>query len=70
MRRLAEEGRFDCLVIESTGISAPLDRVLGTGLFSFDKAQQAPGWLCEMRGEHIPETEEFPPMGIEESCHA
>jgi G3E family GTPase len=36
-----------------------LSSVLGTGLFDFDKAAQAPGWLAELRGEHVPGTEEL-----------
>ncbi len=36
-----------------------LDKVLNTGLFDFDNAAQAPGWLKELRGEHTPETEEY-----------
>ena len=36
-----------------------IDNVLNTGLFDFERAQQAPGWLQEMRGEHVSETEEY-----------
>jgi len=33
--------------------------ILNTGVFDFNKAQQAPGWYKELQGEHIPETEEY-----------
>ena len=36
-----------------------ISNVLNTGLFNFDQAMKAPGWLKEMRGEHVPETEEY-----------
>lgn len=37
----------------------PLEKILNTGRFDFDKAAQAPGWLQELRGTHTPETEEY-----------
>jgi len=36
-----------------------IDEIVNTGLFDFDLAQQAPGWLKQMRGEHVPKSEEY-----------
>ncbi|MFJ8649451.1 GTP-binding protein [Streptomyces sp. NPDC093546] len=36
-----------------------LKDILGTGLFDLERAQQAPGWVMELNGDHIPETEEY-----------
>ena len=36
-----------------------IDAILNTQRFDFSRAQQAPGWLREMRGEHVPESEEY-----------
>ena len=37
----------------------PLDSVLDTGLFDYDKAASSAGWIRELQGEHTPETEEY-----------
>jgi G3E family GTPase len=46
-------------IIPITKGQVEIDEVLDTRLFSFEKAEQAAGWLKEMRGDHIPETEEY-----------
>lgn len=46
-------------IVKSHFGRVPLDTVLDTGLFDFDAAAEAPGWLQELRGEHVPETEAY-----------
>jgi G3E family GTPase len=48
-------------IIESSFSRVPLDRVLDTGRFDFEKAQQNPIWYKELYGfkDHVPETEEY-----------
>jgi G3E family GTPase len=46
-------------IIHSSFGKVPLESVMNTGLFDFNEASEAPGWLKELRGEHIPETEEY-----------
>ncbi|MFL2988685.1 MAG: zinc metallochaperone GTPase ZigA [Candidatus Neomarinimicrobiota bacterium] len=49
----------DADIIPISNGEVTLEKILNTGLFNFERAQQSPGWLKEMRGEHIPETEEY-----------
>ncbi|MFJ6386410.1 GTP-binding protein [Streptomyces sp. NPDC091972] len=46
-------------IVEAEHARVGLRQVLGTGLFDLERAQQAPGWVRELNGEHIPETEEY-----------
>ncbi|MBX9675516.1 MAG: zinc metallochaperone GTPase ZigA [Methylotenera sp.] len=46
-------------IIHSQFSKVPLDSVMSTGLFNFEAAEDAPGWLKELRGEHVPESEEY-----------
>jgi len=49
----------DAVLLESQFGRLPLGSLLGTGKFDFVKAQLAPGWMKELRGEHTPETEAY-----------
>lgn len=49
----------DAKIIESEFSRVELTEILNTNLFDFEKAQDAPGWLKEIRGEHIPESVEY-----------
>jgi G3E family GTPase len=55
MRRLNPRAK----VVETTQSRVQLSDVLNTGLFDFEQAAQAPGWLSVMRGDEQPETEEY-----------
>lgn len=46
-------------IVHSQFSKVPLDAVMNTGLFNFEAAEDAPGWLKELRGEHVPESEEY-----------
>jgi len=47
------------LILNSEFGKVPLDCLLNTRRFDFDRASQAPGWLQTLRGEHLPESEEY-----------
>ena len=49
----------DAKIIESQFGNINLKDILNTELFDFDKASQSAGWIKELQGEHIPETEEY-----------
>lgn len=63
-----EQGRLEAVlrhlnpharILPATFGEVPLEEILNTGLFSMDEAADAPGWLQELRGEHVPESEEY-----------
>ncbi len=49
----------DARIIESRNGDVPLSEILDTRRFDYVRAQQAPGWIKELRGEHTPETEQY-----------
>lgn len=46
-------------IFQATRGQVPLDNVLNTGLFDYNEAASSAGWLKELQGEHVPETEAY-----------
>ncbi|MDQ0228340.1 cobalamin biosynthesis protein CobW [Bacillus sp. 7586-K] len=55
LQKLNPEAR----IIESAYSVVALSCILNTGLFDFERASQAAGWIKELNEEHTPETEEY-----------
>jgi G3E family GTPase len=49
----------DALIVPTQRGEVPLNKILGTGRFDFVRAQLAPGWMKELRGEHLPESQAY-----------
>ncbi len=60
-RKIVRALNPDADLIEATMSDVPLDRVLDTGRFDHDKAEEHPLWFKELHGaaDHRPETEEY-----------
>jgi G3E family GTPase len=46
-------------ILESTFGNVPLKEIIHTGLFNYEEAEASAGWIKELEGEHIPETETY-----------
>lgn len=55
IRKLNPEAR----IITSVEAQVDINQIVNTGLFDFNKASLAAGWIKELEGEHTPETEEY-----------
>ncbi len=49
----------EAVVLPTTNSKVELQHILNTGLFDFEKASQAPGWLKTMRGAETSEKDEY-----------
>ena len=60
-RQIVRALNADAEVIETDFARVPLDKVLDTGRFDFERAQTHPLWFKELNGfaDHVPETEEY-----------
>jgi len=49
----------DARIVKAERGRVPMSQLLGTGLYDVEAAAEMPGWIKELKGEHIPETLEY-----------
>lgn len=59
LRRLLRALNRNARLIEAEYGRVPLDSVLNTHAFDYEEAKLAPGWVQELMGQHLPETEAY-----------
>jgi G3E family GTPase len=60
-RKIIRALNADCEIIETNQSEVAADKIMGNGLFDFEKAHEHPMWAKELYGfaNHVPETEEY-----------
>tara|TARA_B100000767_G_scaffold11815_1_gene11444 strand:+ start:1475 stop:2683 length:1209 start_codon:yes stop_codon:yes gene_type:complete len=60
-RKIIRSLNADAEILEANHSEVPIDAILNTGLFDFEKAHEHPMWAKELYGfaDHVPETEEY-----------
>lgn len=59
IQELIQKLNADAEIITSAMGKVPLNKILNTKRFDFDKTSQSAGWIAELNNEHTPETEEY-----------
>jgi G3E family GTPase len=59
LKRILHHLNPDARIVATAQGRVPIQELMGAGTFDMEKARKAPGWLKEMRGEHVPESEEY-----------
>lgn len=59
LKQVLQKLNPEAKIIESAYSVVVLSSILNTGLFDFERASQAAGWIKELNEEHTPETEEY-----------
>ncbi len=59
IQQLIQKLNADAEIITSAMGKVPLNKILNTKRFDFDKTSQSAGWIAELNNEHTPETEEY-----------